>query len=64
MTGGCHAEAVPIAAHDRSFAPVADASVLPFCPQHTPGGDGTAGRIDRAEDPPITIINFLQLNRG
>ena len=64
MTDGCHAEAVPISAHDRSFAPVADALVLPFCPQQTLGGDGTAGRNDRAEGPPITIINFLQLNRG
>ena len=64
MTDGCHAEAAPIAAHGRSFAPVMDASVLPFCPQHTPGGHGTAGRNDRAEGPPITIINFLQLNRG
>ena len=64
MTNGRHAEAAPIAAHDRSFALVAGASVLPFWPQHSPGGDGTAGRIDRAEDPPITIINFLKLNRG
>ena len=47
MTDGCHAEAAPIAAHGRSFAPVTDASVLPFCPQHTPGGHGTEGRIDR-----------------
>ena len=44
MTDGCHAEAAPIAAHDRSFAPLADASVLLFCPQHTPGGDGSAVR--------------------
>ena len=63
MTDGFHAETSPIAAHDRSLAPVADDSVLPFCRQHTPGGDSTAGRIDRAEDPPITIIDFLQLNR-
>ena len=45
MTDGCHAEAAPIEVHGRSFAPMADTSVLPFCPQHTPGGDGTARRI-------------------
>ena len=64
MTNGRHAEAAPIAAHDRSFTPVTDASVLPLCPQHSPGGDGTAGRIDRAEDRLIAFLNFLQLNRG
>ncbi len=30
----------PIAARDRSFAPVANAVVWRFCPQHTPGEDG------------------------
>ena len=32
--------AAPIAAPDRSFPPVAGASVWRFCPQHVPGPDG------------------------
>lgn len=63
MTDGCHAQAAPIAAHDCSFASVADASVLLIFPQHTPRGDGAAGRIDRVEGPPTTLRDFMQLNR-
>ena len=59
MTDGCHAQAAPIAAHDRSFALVTDAAVWRFYPQLTPGMDGTEGRIDRAEDRPITFLYFL-----
>ena len=32
--------AAPIAARERSFSPVAGASVWRFCPQHVPGADG------------------------
>ena len=65
MTDGCHAEAAPIAAHDRSFAPVADASVWRFCPQHTPGGDGTTIRPASADpgDPLVVVTSDGFLSR-